>query len=245
MPGLSPRNCAPGPPSNGRTGSRSSSTSTRTGTPPRSAGAWRPSSTPKPCCCTNGTRGPRSSTASCPTGRRGRVRRARPGRPGARIPHHGVRQHVLRQLQFAGLCPRPDSGLRAHPPDERARLCQGQQGPRARSTRPRTTQLLYLDPLSPRWRQYHTDMMIKWREETGTDANYEDVGGCAGDFGNGVIDGQGRGPGQRRAVPRVAAPQPHGADGLGVRARTASRSRCVGRCATSRSGATRRRAFIG
>jgi hypothetical protein len=51
-------------------------------------------------------------------------------------------------------------------------------------------QLLYLDPLSPRWRQYHTDMMIQWREETGTDANYEDVGGCAGDFGNGVIEGK-------------------------------------------------------
>lgn len=51
-------------------------------------------------------------------------------------------------------------------------------------------QLLYLDPLSPRWRQYHTDMMIKWREETRTDANYEDVGGTAGDFGNGVIAGK-------------------------------------------------------
>ncbi|NLF70880.1 MAG: hypothetical protein GX575_17755 [Candidatus Anammoximicrobium sp.] len=51
-------------------------------------------------------------------------------------------------------------------------------------------QLLYLDPLSARWRQYHTDMMIRWREETGTDANYEDVGGCAGDFGNGVVEGK-------------------------------------------------------
>ncbi|OGV62478.1 MAG: hypothetical protein A3K19_33520 [Lentisphaerae bacterium RIFOXYB12_FULL_65_16] len=51
-------------------------------------------------------------------------------------------------------------------------------------------QILYLDPLSPRWRQYHTDMMVKWRDETGTDANYEDTGGCAGDFGNGVIEGK-------------------------------------------------------
>jgi len=50
-------------------------------------------------------------------------------------------------------------------------------------------QLLYLDPLSRRWREYHTDMMIRWRQETGTDANYEDVGGTAGDFGNGTIDG--------------------------------------------------------
>ncbi len=51
-------------------------------------------------------------------------------------------------------------------------------------------QLLYLDPLSPRWRSYHTDMMIQWREETGTDANYEDVGGTVGDFGNGIVEGK-------------------------------------------------------
>lgn len=51
-------------------------------------------------------------------------------------------------------------------------------------------QLLYLDPLSPQWRKYHTDMMMTWFRETGTDANYEDVGGCSGDFGNGVVDGK-------------------------------------------------------
>ncbi|NUQ66405.1 MAG: hypothetical protein HUU20_28410, partial [Pirellulales bacterium] len=51
-------------------------------------------------------------------------------------------------------------------------------------------QLLYLDPLSAEWRRYHTDMMIRWREETGTDANYEDVAGTAGDFGNGVVEGK-------------------------------------------------------
>jgi len=50
-------------------------------------------------------------------------------------------------------------------------------------------QLLYLDPLSAGWRKYHTDTMLRWREETGCDANYEDVGGTAGDFGNGVVDG--------------------------------------------------------
>lgn len=50
-------------------------------------------------------------------------------------------------------------------------------------------QLLYLDPLPARWRKYHTDMMLTWKSETGTDANYEDVGGTAGDFGNGVVDG--------------------------------------------------------
>src|SRR5690606_35212803 len=53
----------------------------------------------------------------------------------------------------------------------------------------RDGQLLYLDPLSARWRAYHTDMMIRWRAETGTDANYEDTGGTTGDFGNGVVDG--------------------------------------------------------
>jgi hypothetical protein len=51
-------------------------------------------------------------------------------------------------------------------------------------------QLLYLDPLSPAWRQYHTDMMLTWRQETGTDANYEDTAGAIGDYGNGVIDGK-------------------------------------------------------
>ena len=51
-------------------------------------------------------------------------------------------------------------------------------------------QLFYLDPLSPKWRTYHTDMMIRWREDTGTDANYEDVGGTVGDFGNGIVDGK-------------------------------------------------------
>lgn len=51
-------------------------------------------------------------------------------------------------------------------------------------------QLLYLDPLSPRWRSYHTDMMIQWHRETGTDANYEDVGGTVGDFGNGMVEGK-------------------------------------------------------
>ena len=51
-------------------------------------------------------------------------------------------------------------------------------------------QLLYLDPLSAAWRRYHTDMMLTWRQETGTDANYEDTAGAIGDYGNGVIDGK-------------------------------------------------------
>ncbi|MEX2579808.1 MAG: DUF6259 domain-containing protein [Verrucomicrobiales bacterium] len=50
-------------------------------------------------------------------------------------------------------------------------------------------ELLYLDPLSSEWRKYHTDMMIEWNEETGVDANYEDVLGTAADFGNGTLEG--------------------------------------------------------
>ncbi len=50
-------------------------------------------------------------------------------------------------------------------------------------------ELLYLDPISPAWRRYHTDQMIRWRVDSGADANYEDTGGTAGDFGNGAIGG--------------------------------------------------------
>ena len=49
--------------------------------------------------------------------------------------------------------------------------------------------LFYLDILSPRWRKYHTDMDIRWKQETGTDANYEDTAGASGDFGNGTVNG--------------------------------------------------------
>lgn len=48
---------------------------------------------------------------------------------------------------------------------------------------------LYLDPISPAWRRYHTDQMIRWRADTAADANYEDTAGTAGDFGNGAIGG--------------------------------------------------------
>jgi len=50
-------------------------------------------------------------------------------------------------------------------------------------------EVLYLDPLSPRWRRFHVDQMIQWQRDTGADANYEDTGGTAGDFGNGMIGG--------------------------------------------------------
>jgi hypothetical protein len=50
-------------------------------------------------------------------------------------------------------------------------------------------EILYLDPLSPQWRQFHTNQMIQWRSATGADANYADTGGTAGDFGNGEVGG--------------------------------------------------------
>jgi len=50
-------------------------------------------------------------------------------------------------------------------------------------------QLVYLDPLAPGWREYHTDTMIEWNRVTGTDVNYEDTAGACGDYGNGVVDG--------------------------------------------------------
>ncbi len=49
--------------------------------------------------------------------------------------------------------------------------------------------LVYLDSLPQRWRDYHVDAMVEWNRRTRTDANYEDVGSTAGDYGNGVIEG--------------------------------------------------------
>ena len=50
-------------------------------------------------------------------------------------------------------------------------------------------QLLYTDPLSGKWRVYYSNLIRKFNELTGTDANYQDTLGCAEDVGNGVIDG--------------------------------------------------------
>ena len=49
--------------------------------------------------------------------------------------------------------------------------------------------LIYIDPLCAKWREYHVNMMLKWKEETNTDANYEDCAGIPNDVGNGIIDG--------------------------------------------------------
>ncbi|MEK6794202.1 MAG: DUF6259 domain-containing protein [Spirochaetota bacterium] len=50
-------------------------------------------------------------------------------------------------------------------------------------------QIVYGDPLSKRWREYHANMMKWWNTTTGCDANYEDTAGTTGDFGNGTLDG--------------------------------------------------------
>lgn len=55
--------------------------------------------------------------------------------------------------------------------------------------------LLYGDLLSAGWRKYHAQMMKRWHEETGTDANYEDTAGTANDHGNGVVGGLSAGQG--------------------------------------------------
>ncbi len=49
--------------------------------------------------------------------------------------------------------------------------------------------LVYTDPLAPGWRADHVARMKRWREVTGTDANYEDTAGACGDYGNGEVEG--------------------------------------------------------
>jgi hypothetical protein len=81
--------------------------------------------------------------------------------------------------------------------------------------------LLYVDPLSSRWRQYHADMMVWWNSTTKTDANYEDTAGSIGDFGNGVVKGLSAGEGsiaQMRILQKKQSQVPisteYGPDGI-------------------------------
>jgi len=81
--------------------------------------------------------------------------------------------------------------------------------------------LLYGDPLSARWRQYHADMMKWWNTTTKTDANYEDTAGSIGDFGNGSMDGLSAGEGsvaQMRLLQKIQSDVPmsteYGPDGI-------------------------------
>lgn len=69
-------------------------------------------------------------------------------------------------------------------------------------------QILYGDPLSARWRAYHCAQMREWNRVTGTDANYEDTAGCAGDFGNGEVDGLAGAQGSVAMLRDLLASQP-------------------------------------
>lgn len=69
--------------------------------------------------------------------------------------------------------------------------------------------LLYADPLSPDWREYHVNLMKWWNSTTGTDANYEDTAGTWGDFGNGVVDGKFAGEGAVAMFRELLEGQPH------------------------------------
>ena len=72
----------------------------------------------------------------------------------------------------------------------------------------RPGQLLYGDPLSRRWREFHAAQAAEWNRGTGTDANYEDTAGCAGDFGNGVVDGLSAGEGTVEQMRLLQKTQP-------------------------------------
>lgn len=68
--------------------------------------------------------------------------------------------------------------------------------------------LLYSDPLSKKWREYHARMMKEWNSTTKTDANYEDTAGCVGDSGNGTVDGLSAGEGSIAAMRELQNIQP-------------------------------------
>lgn len=72
----------------------------------------------------------------------------------------------------------------------------------------RDGQILYGDPLSAGWRSYHCAQMREWNRVTGTDANYEDTAGCAGDFGNGEVDGLAGAEGSVAMLRDLLASQP-------------------------------------
>ncbi|MFA6928804.1 MAG: DUF6259 domain-containing protein [Lentisphaeria bacterium] len=68
--------------------------------------------------------------------------------------------------------------------------------------------LLYGDPLSTAWRQYHAESMRVWNTNTKTDANYEDTAGCVDDHGNGIIDGLSAGQGSVAQMQLLQQTQP-------------------------------------
>jgi hypothetical protein len=48
--------------------------------------------------------------------------------------------------------------------------------------------IIYGDPLSRRWREFHARSMKAFVEASGADSLYEDCAGCSGDHGNGAVE---------------------------------------------------------
>lgn len=64
-------------------------------------------------------------------------------------------------------------------------------------------QLVYVDPLSKRWREFHAKQMAELVKATGLDALYEDTAGYVFDAGNGVVEGLQAGQGGTAAMAAV------------------------------------------
>jgi hypothetical protein len=63
--------------------------------------------------------------------------------------------------------------------------------------------IIYTDPLSPQWREFHAASMKEFVDTTDTDSLYEDVAGVSGDHGNGVVGGIYAGRGSYEALAAV------------------------------------------
>jgi hypothetical protein len=68
--------------------------------------------------------------------------------------------------------------------------------------------IIYTDPLSGKWREFHAASMREFVTATGADALYEDVAGVSGDHGNGVVSGIYAGRGSYEALREVRAGLP-------------------------------------
>jgi hypothetical protein len=75
--------------------------------------------------------------------------------------------------------------------------------PRKQLAEYRDGELVYTDPLSPRWREFHAQLVRHFADQTNTDAVYEDVAGTSGDHGNGSVDGVYAGRGSYEALRAV------------------------------------------
>lgn len=69
--------------------------------------------------------------------------------------------------------------------------------------------LYYGDPLSRRWREYFAQIVYDFNQLTGTDANYQDTLGCAGDVGNGTVEGLAGGEGNAVFTRELQARMPN------------------------------------